>query len=283
MKTELSPINLLVTLDSNYVGPLTVMLSSLMRSNPDDSFCLYVAHSSLTGEDFMKIRGAVDVRRCAVVSVPVDGRRLSDAPVLDRITKETYYRLIAHEYLPENVRKILYIDPDTVVINPLRPLYDTELKGHLIMGATHVKPLLNSVIKKSLHMAKDSWYINAGVMLMNIEELRRTVTSEEIFGFIKENAKKLYLGDQDVINAMFSGRILLIDPRIFNLDEKTRRRAGRQIDNAWVNQNTVIVHYNGKYKPWKSGYKGVLKGFYDREIYHMNHRAAAAPKTSKAG
>ncbi len=283
MASNVTPINMLVTLNSNYVAPLTVMLSSLMRSNPSESFVLYVAHSSLTDEDFMKIRSAVDIRRCTVVSVPIDGRRLKDAPVLDRITKETYYRLIAHEYLPEDVKKVLYIDPDTVIINALRPLYDIELKDNLLMGATHVKKPLNRLTVKWLHMQKGTWYINAGVMLMNLEGMRNTITSEEIFRFITENAKRLYLGDQDVINALFSDRILLADACIFNLDEKTRKQFSRRIDNAWVNKNTVIVHFNGKYKPWKPGYKGVLKGFYDREVHCMNTGMPAVSRTSKAG
>ena len=37
-------MNILVTLDSNYVGPLTVLLKSLMITNPNNSFDLYVAH-----------------------------------------------------------------------------------------------------------------------------------------------------------------------------------------------------------------------------------------------
>ena len=49
-------MNILVTLDSNYIPPLTVLLKSLMMTNPDNKFDLYVAHSSLTEEDFLKIK-----------------------------------------------------------------------------------------------------------------------------------------------------------------------------------------------------------------------------------
>ena len=51
-------MNILVTLDSNYVGPLTVFLKSLMITNPNNEFDIYVAHSSLTEEDFIKIKNA---------------------------------------------------------------------------------------------------------------------------------------------------------------------------------------------------------------------------------
>lgn len=48
-------MNILVTLDSNYVFPLTVLLKSLMITNSEGEFDIYVAHSSLTEEDFGKI------------------------------------------------------------------------------------------------------------------------------------------------------------------------------------------------------------------------------------
>ena len=52
-------MNILVTLNSGYVYPLTVMLHSMMQTNPATRFTIYVAHSSLTPSDFAKIRASV--------------------------------------------------------------------------------------------------------------------------------------------------------------------------------------------------------------------------------
>ncbi len=53
-------MNILVTLDSNYVTPLCTMLSSLIRSNPRTAFDIYVAYAHLTEADFQRIGKAVD-------------------------------------------------------------------------------------------------------------------------------------------------------------------------------------------------------------------------------
>ena len=45
-------MNILVTLDSNYVFPLTVLLKSIMITNINNTFDIYVAHCSLTENDF---------------------------------------------------------------------------------------------------------------------------------------------------------------------------------------------------------------------------------------
>ena len=138
-------MNILVTLDSNYVGPLTVFLKSLMITNPKNEFDLYVAHSSLTEEDFIKIKNATVPSRTRVHSIVVSPGILADAPVFKRITNETYYRLLMMDYLPESVDRVLYIDPDTVVLRDISPLYNIDFKGKTIAAAGHTKLFIEDI------------------------------------------------------------------------------------------------------------------------------------------
>ena len=119
-------MNILVTLDPNYVPPLCTMLQTLLATNPRREIRLFVAHSSLSEDDFRVIR-----RVCAGHAVCIEPVFLKDdffenAPRCGRITKETYYRLFAPVYLPKDVDRVLYIDPDTVVLNPLDAFYDLD-------------------------------------------------------------------------------------------------------------------------------------------------------------
>ena len=89
-------INLLVTLNSNYIPPLTVMLRSLMLADPAEEFTVFVAHSSLTASDIAAVEAAVDLSRTKICPIEIDPQLMNDAPVLKRITKETYYRRNDH-------------------------------------------------------------------------------------------------------------------------------------------------------------------------------------------
>ncbi len=253
-------MNILVALNSNYVRQLTVMLHSMMLSNPDEYFDIFVAHSSLTQHDFRRISDSTDRKRCVIHPVKVQSKILDDAPVLKRISKETYYRLLAAEYLPQYLDRILYLDPDTVIMNPLDKLYNIDFGDNLIVAATHVALFVKTYNLKRLNMPENGEYINAGVMLMNLEGLRKSYTAQQIFDYIELNKKKLYLADQDVINALYGERTLTIRPELINLDEKTFKRSGKSL--AWVEENTMIIHYDGKMKPWKPGYKGELDRYY---------------------
>lgn len=262
-------MNILVALDSNYVRPLTVLLTSLMCSNPETHFDIYVAHSKLTPEDFNSIDNAVCKERCRIIPILVPKELLAGAPTAKRISVETYYRLVAVKYLPENIERILYIDPDIVVINRLDDFYNMNMSGNMFAGATHIGTFLHHFSVRRLQMPPDRVYINAGVLMMNLDEIRKSQDIEAMFRFIRKNSKKLYLADQDVVNSLYYDKTLYINPLLYNLDEMTLKHAtsfgsDKKLDLDWVRKNTVIVHFNGKYKPWRTEpeYKGIMDVLY---------------------
>ena len=256
-------MNILVALDGNYVGPLCVMLKSLMISNPNEKFDLFVAHSSLTGRDFQSIERSVDSQRTAVHPIKVDPDILKDAPVLKRISKETYYRLLLTDFLPKDVDRILYIDPDTVVINDMSEFYNIDLGDNVLAAAGHTKTWCEFLNRARFHYPKGNRYFNAGVILFNVKRMRKTVNVNDIFDYIIKHKKWLFLADQDVLNGMFNTQAVFVDECIYNLDEKTVKfNKDRVKDLDWVRKNAVIVHFNGKYKPWKPDYKGILAPLY---------------------
>lgn len=277
-------MNILVTLDSNYVLPLCTMLQTLLATNPRREIRLFVAHSSLSEDDFRVIR-----RVCAGHAVCIEPVFLKDdffenAPRCGRITKETYYRLFAPVYLPKDVDRVLYIDPDTVVLNPLDAFYDLDFGTALFAGAGHLGRFLTSFNRTRLRMRKTKVYLNAGVLLMNIAALRETFNAADIYSFIRKNERILWQADQDVINGLYDGRIIVCKGSVINLDERLFRRIlavyGGDLHSALaaVETGTLIVHYDGKYKPWKPGYRGYLNRYYPYETYNRAsmHRAGVA-------
>ena len=263
---ETDCMNILVTLDANYILPLRVLLYSMLRADPAARYAVYVAHSSLTDMDFSRIRKGIECSRLAVIPLAVPPELLADAPVLKRLTKASYYRLIAPSFLPQDVERILYLDPDITVLRSLRPFYNTDLKGHYIAAAGHMEGILRRFNLRRLGIRHNADYVNSGVLLMDVTKLRALDNNEEIFAFVRDNARRLLLGDQDTVNAFYDGHILCVDTLRYNLDEKVyaRCRTHGTIDKDWVRDHTVIVHYDGADKPWKPPYKGRLGAFFFR-------------------
>ena len=258
-------MNILVTLDKGYINPLCVMLRSLADSNPHTFFDIYVMNKVFDEEDFDHIKNSVHCHRLTFYDIKVDDSMLENAPVTDRYPLEMYYRIFAAKFLPETVEKVLYLDPDLVVIKNIDTLYNTNLGNHYFAAASHVGKPLQKLNEIRLQMDAKGPYINSGVMLMNIDLLRKEQNFNEVFEYICKNKNLLFLPDQDIISAIYSDKIITINPYIYNMTERmliSPKSLKNSIDFIWVKENSAIIHYCGRNKPWKENYSGVLDSFY---------------------
>lgn len=257
-------LNLLVTLDQNYLEPLKVMLQSYGALHRDVKTELYVAHSSLHEEDFTSLEKAVCGLNITIHNKKITERYFKDIPVLARIPEESFYRLLAFLYLPEHVERCLYLDPDTYILKRLVPLYETDFGDAYIAAAAHLHGFHNALNKVRLGLKDQKRYLNSGVVLMNLKAIRQDFTLENILECLENNAQRLILGDQDLLNLLFGSKTLFLEERIYNLDERAFQyyKKHESFDLSAVKEKTAIVHYNGKYKPWLEGYKGALDVLY---------------------
>ena len=116
-----------------------------------------------------------------------------------------------------------------------------------------------------LDLEEDSPYINSGVMLMNLERLRKEQNYDEVFQFIEKRKNLLILPDQDIISSLYGTRIYALDSFRYNMTERLFLRHTpfeKQLDLEWVRRNSIIIHYCGRNKPWKENYFGQLDVFY---------------------
>ena len=237
-------ISILAALDEHYLPQLQVLLTSLRLNNPGEHMDLYLLQSAVSPEGLAGVE-----RLCAA---------FQGAPVSRQYPKEMYYRLLASRLLPDTLDRVLYLDPDILVLNPLRPLWETDLEGNLFAAAAHTgkTELANSVNRMRLNSGSD--YYNSGVLLMDLAAARREIAPEEIFRYVADHKKELLLPDQDLLNALYGRRILPLDDALWNYDARNynnyRLRSAGAHDLPWVMEHTAILHFCGKAKPWKPGY-----------------------------
>ena len=262
-------MNLLVTLNAGYLPQLEVMLFSLLRQQGGrEEVRVYVAHSSLTPEELEGVRRRLDCPYCTLVDTRVPESLFEGAPVTSRYPREMYYRIFAGQLLPPEVDRVLYLDPDLVVINPLEELWNLSMGENLFAAATHIREPLQTINELRLGMKESGPYINSGVMLMNLPAMRRRISQEEVFDYIDKHKNLLMLPDQDVISALYGQQIQTIDPFRYNLSDRMyamgrlKGEEDREMTLDWVEKNACIIHYCGRNKPWKEPYVGSLGRYY---------------------
>jgi len=103
---------------------------------------------------------------------------------------------------------------------------------------------------------------------MNLKVLQKIDIVPAIINYAKNNKNILMLPDQDIISALYGDQVKLIDSLIYNLGERTLKFYNLSNPNdikdlKWIKENTIIIHYYGRNKPWNKNYHGKLNIFYN--------------------
>ena len=261
-------LNILVTLDENYVPYLNVMLASLLHSNQNTQFDVYLLHSSIPDNVMNETRDILG--DCGnLIMVNAKDIDLDEAPTTSRYPQEIYYRIFAAKYLPDTIDKILYLDPDIIVNGSIKALYNMPIDDYYFAAASHTGPILRKFNEIRLDMEDESPYINSGVMLINLKRLREEQNYNDVFEIIEKRKNFLMLPDQDIISSLYGSKIFALDAFRYNMTEKlymTHAPFEKELDLDWVRKNSVIIHYCGRNKPWKNNYRGVLDVFYNETL-----------------
>lgn len=264
-------IHLLVTFDKKYIAPFQTMLKSLVINNPQEIIHVWLLHSEISQEELQKLEEYCGLQRVTLTPLQVDRTMFQNAPISKRYPKEMYYRLLAPHILPVSLEKILYIDPDILVINAIRPLWEMELGENVFAAASHtdIFGMIDNINR--MRLGKEHEYFNSGVMLMDLKQARELVKPDEIFSCVREHAVELVLPDQDVFNYLYGEHTLPVEDTIWNYDTRYysdyQIRSGGLSDMDWVMKNTVFLHFCGKKKPWKTAYSGRFSALYK---HYMN-------------
>lgn len=267
-------MNLLYCVDYHVLGIFLCSLRSIVLHGGYEHYDVYVLHSCFDE----KMEAAINHDFKGIMTfhfIRVPDSLFTEFPETDRYPKEIYYRLAAPFLLPEDLSRVLYLDTDTIVINSLQELYETDFEGNGYAGCTHARKLLTKINQIRLKSEKAEVYVNTGVLLMNLPVLRETVNMQEISEYVHEHMESMILPDQDILAALYGDKIKLLDTLIYNLSDRVMNihntaHPHHKIDLPWIHENAVVIHYCGRNKPWKDDYIGELGVFYEEFVPKQN-------------
>ena len=213
-------------------GILTCMLSIFKRSESKESYIFYIFTMNVSHicKDYVEISDIQISFLDKVAKNYNEKNKVIKMDVLNLYNKEfancpnesaycspyTLLRLLADEV--ENIPdKILYLDVDILFNQDIELLYNADIDGYEYAAARdhYGKYLINHN------------YINAGVLLLNMKEIRRTGLFKKARILIK--TKKLPFADQSAIYRSTKNKKML--PQRFN-------------DQKFLHKKTVVRHFS---------------------------------------
>ena len=279
-------MNLLFSIDGKSVPLLFTCVHSIIKNGGYKNYSAFVLHSDLSEQSIFEIQRYFETIEWHFIHVPAE--MFKGFPTVKRYPEQIYYRLAAPVLLPKEIDKVLYLDVDTIVINPLNELVEQGFEENLYIACTNTKYALTKFnqLRLGIPVEKDVPYVNTGVLLMNLRELRKCFRLNDLREFMEKKKELLWLPDQDILTALYGEKVKIIDQIRFNLSDRTLalyniKNLDHMIDLDWVSNNVIIIHYFGKNKPWKEDYKGVLGQFYYEIINELSENMNEYKKRRK--
>ena len=128
-------INLLFSIDDHYMVSFQTTVYSVYQNTPSALLHVFVLQKQLL-KKHAEIESFCEALGIVYEPVVIGERAFEDAPSADRYPETIYYRLLAHEYLPKDLDKILYLNTDILCLNDIFPLYKMELGAALYAAAS---------------------------------------------------------------------------------------------------------------------------------------------------
>ena len=245
---ERETIPVFFSTDDRYAPYLAVAVSSLCRNaSKEYGYRIHILHRGLSGRNRERLRsfsgGNVSLE-FTDVREPLAGMR-GRLHLRDYYTAATYYRFFIPELFPAYAKGI-YLDCDVAVNGDISELYRTDLGGDLLGAVTEEVmtdiPVFGRYARSVLGL-RPSEYFNAGVLLMNLEKMRRTGLLDR-FSALLDLRRFPVAQDQDYLNLLAEGNVTYLDPG-WNRTPFPYAPA----------EEPKLAHYKMHYKPWH--YRGV--------------------------
>lgn len=245
MKENLNTIPIFFTVDDKYVPFLAVALQSLIENSSEKNYYLIkILYTSITEENQEKIK-KYEKENVNIEFVDLNyyiNKIKNKLYTRDYYSVTTYFRLFIPNLYPQ-YNKALYLDCDIVLLADVAELYNIDMGDNLVAAAPddviQKIEVFQEYAEKVVGVADYRNYFNAGVLLMNLDELRK-FDFQEKFLYSLEKIKFAVAQDQDYLNRLCKGRVKIIS----NVWDKM------PISNDTDTNDLKLIHYNLAFKPW---------------------------------
>ena len=232
--------------DDGYIPFLAVSLQSLIDNSSEEHYYLIkILYTNKSEENKEKIK-KYEKENLSIEFVDLNYyiEKIKDKLYTrDYYSKTTYFRLFIPNLYPQ-YNKALYLDSDIVLLEDVYDLYNIDMGDNLVAAAPddviQTIDVFKEYVEKVVGVASYENYFNAGVLLMNLDELRK-FNFQEKFIYLLDKIKFSVAQDQDYLNRLCKGRVKIIDPNWNRMPIATEKANDGDIK---------LIHYNLAYKPW---------------------------------
>lgn len=178
-----------------------------------------------------------------------------------------YIKLFLPSLLPSTIDRVLFLDADLIINTDIKDLYEMDLSKCIIAAAEDWK--YSYFHKERLKLQPEAYYINSGVMMVNLSQWRKLNQQSPIKQFMINN-KDYIINDQDAFALYFQNKIQYISQK-WNATTYYFERKPRVYDKYLpivndIRKNPYIIHFCEPIKPWYRECRHPYKKLYKKYL-----------------
>lgn len=262
--------------DDNYAKYLGISMLSLFRSNKEYlEIEVFVLDCGINDWNKGKISSIAREYKRKLYFIPMEEAVSGlDLHMGERkISIASYARLFLSSVIPESYQKVLYLDCDTIIRDSVAGFWNVELGSNMVAG---IQDTVDHFFLRKIGLKPGEYYINAGILLVNLSGWRENHLDKEFFDFIRKYDGDVPHHDQGIINGVCAGKKCLVSSRynvtsnIYSFSAKTIKRIyfmksfyeQEVLDEAM--KNPAILHFTTGLvgRPWEEGCTHPMKKEY---------------------
>lgn len=196
-------MNLIYSTSDEYSELAAISIASVLENSKDaEQIDVYVIDKGINELHKGWLESLVSSYCRKLIFLPnIDIEKIADIKInVGRWHISTFSRLFVLHVLPEDMKKIIYIDCDMIIRYSLSELWNMDMEGTWCMSADDCR---GKLYRKDIGIPEDSIYTNNGLMVIDLEAWRQNRVEEKFIEFIQRYNGDITYMDQGVLNGVF--------------------------------------------------------------------------------
>lgn len=210
-------MNIMYLCDDGYSWIAGVSMLSLLENNKHEgSIDIYVVSDHISDQNKKKLIELVKRygRSIYFIEKPNLSSFIGKVEMhwwVENVFSRVFLGEVFKDYV--DLKRLIYIDCDTLILGELSSLWNWELGGYICAG---VREAMGYYHKKAIGLKREEEYFNAGMFLVDIEKWRNENIDQKAMRFIRKCHGKMEYADESVLNGVLKDRICVLPPK-YNL------------------------------------------------------------------
>ncbi len=196
-------MNVVYSTSDAYSGIAAVSIASLLENSKDVvEINVYVIDMGISDQNVERLEELVNrYERKLFFLEKLNIEKLTGTHIdVGRWHISTFSRLFLLHVLPEDMKKVIYIDCDMIIRHSLKELWEMDMEGTWAMSADDCR---GKMYRTNIGITEDSIYTNNGLMVIDLEAWKENNVERMFIDFIKKYNGDITYMDQGVLNGVF--------------------------------------------------------------------------------